>query len=98
MTAAINQLAFGSVPGLGAGNACGRCFAVTADADPYDPEDTGPFTTIIVKVTDMCPVAGNEVSMVAMLDNKSLTRVLAMVWTVNKQPHKLLRNRIPVSD
>ncbi|KAE9399871.1 hypothetical protein BT96DRAFT_965496 [Gymnopus androsaceus JB14] len=49
-----------SVPGMGAGNARGRCFALTADADPYDPEDTGPFTTIIVKVTDMCPVAGNE--------------------------------------
>ncbi|KAE9399953.1 hypothetical protein BT96DRAFT_1100943 [Gymnopus androsaceus JB14] len=59
-TAAINQLAFGSVPGLGPGNACGRCFSVTAETDPFNPEDTGPFSTIIVKVTDMCPVAGNE--------------------------------------
>ncbi|KAJ3890482.1 endoglucanase V-like protein [Lentinula edodes] len=59
-TAAINQLAFGSVPGLGAGDACGRCFALTGAADPYSPAYTGPFNSIIVKVTDMCPVAGNE--------------------------------------
>ncbi|KAJ4492556.1 endoglucanase V-like protein [Lentinula edodes] len=59
-TAAINQLAFGSVPGLGAGDACGRCFALTGAADPYSPAFTGPFNSIIVKVTDMCPVEGNE--------------------------------------
>ncbi|KAJ3927911.1 MAG: endoglucanase V-like protein [Lentinula lateritia] len=59
-TAAINQLAFGSVPGLGAGDACGRCFALTGAADPYSPAYTGPFNSIVVKVTDMCPVAGNE--------------------------------------
>ncbi|PPQ98991.1 hypothetical protein CVT26_014418 [Gymnopilus dilepis] len=59
-TAAINQLAFGSAPGLGPGDACGRCFALTASADPYSPGFTGPFKSIIVKVTDMCPVAGNQ--------------------------------------
>ncbi|KAJ3822974.1 RlpA-like double-psi beta-barrel-protein domain-containing protein-containing protein [Lentinula raphanica] len=59
-TAAMNQLAFGSVPGLGAGDACGRCFALTGTADPFSPAYTGPFNSIIVKVTDMCPVAGNE--------------------------------------
>ncbi|KAE9399954.1 endoglucanase V-like protein [Gymnopus androsaceus JB14] len=59
-TAAINQLAFGSVPGLGAGNACGRCFALTGSADPFDTAFTGPFNSIVVKVTDMCPAAGNE--------------------------------------
>ena len=52
-TAAINQLAFGSAPGLGPGDACGRCFALTASADPYSPGFTGPFKSIIVKVTDM---------------------------------------------
>lgn len=60
-TAAINQLAFGSVPGLGAGDACGRCFALTGNKDPYSPSYTGPFgQTIVVKVTDMCPVQGNQ--------------------------------------
>jgi len=60
-TAAILQLAFGSVPGIGPGDACGRCFALTANADPYSPSYTGPFgKSIVVKVTDMCPAAGNE--------------------------------------
>ena len=59
-TAAVSQLAFGSSPGLGPGDACGRCFAITANADPYSPAFTGPFKTIIVKVTDLCPVAGNQ--------------------------------------
>lgn len=36
-TAAINQLAFGSGPGSGVGDACGRCFALTGSADPYSP-------------------------------------------------------------
>ncbi|KAF9054448.1 endoglucanase V-like protein [Panaeolus papilionaceus] len=58
-TAAINQLAFGSAPGLGAGDACGRCFAVTGTADPFSPNFTGPFKSIVVKVTDLCPVSGN---------------------------------------
>ncbi|THH30115.1 hypothetical protein EUX98_g4074 [Antrodiella citrinella] len=58
-TAAINQLAFGSEPGMGAGDACGRCFALTGTADPYSPAYTGPFNTIVVKVTEMCPVANN---------------------------------------
>ncbi|KAF5373295.1 hypothetical protein D9615_007488 [Tricholomella constricta] len=52
-TAAMNQLAFGSPPGLGAGDACGRCFAVTGTADPFSPAYTGPFHSIVVKVTDL---------------------------------------------
>ncbi|KAJ7460658.1 RlpA-like double-psi beta-barrel-protein domain-containing protein-containing protein [Mycena latifolia] len=60
-SAAISQLAFGSAPGIGPGDACGRCFALTGTADPYSPAFTGPFgKSIVVKVTDMCPVAGNE--------------------------------------
>ncbi|KAI9431538.1 glycoside hydrolase family 45 protein [Lactarius psammicola] len=59
-TAAMNQLAFGAPPGLGAGDACGRCFKVTGSADPYSPSNKGPFKSIIVKVTDLCPVQGNE--------------------------------------
>ncbi|KAJ7065205.1 endoglucanase V-like protein [Mycena amicta] len=59
-SAAINQLAFGSVPGLGPGDACGRCFSLTGNHDPFSPAFTGPFgQSIIVKITDMCPVAGN---------------------------------------
>ena len=59
-TAAISQLAFGSGPGLGAGDACGRCFALTGSQDPYSPSYTGPFKTVVVKVTDLCPEQGNE--------------------------------------
>ncbi|KAJ7493402.1 RlpA-like double-psi beta-barrel-protein domain-containing protein-containing protein [Mycena galericulata] len=60
-SAAISQLAFGSAPGIGPGDACGRCFALTGSEDPYSPAFTGPFgKSIVVKVTDMCPVAGNS--------------------------------------
>ncbi|VDB86687.1 unnamed protein product [Peniophora sp. CBMAI 1063] len=59
-TAAISQLTFGSSPGLGAGDVCGRCFSITGKADPYSPSFGGPFKTIIVKATDMCPVNGNS--------------------------------------
>ncbi|KZS94519.1 endoglucanase V-like protein [Sistotremastrum niveocremeum HHB9708] len=48
-TAAISQLAFGSTPGSGAGDACGRCFSLTGQADPYSPSYTGPFHSIVVK-------------------------------------------------
>ena len=59
-TAALNQLTFGAAPGAGPGDACGRCFSLTANKDPFSPSFTGPFHTIVVKVTDLCPVAGNE--------------------------------------
>ncbi|KAJ7777452.1 endoglucanase V-like protein [Mycena metata] len=60
-SAAISQLAFGSVPGLGPGDVCGRCFALTGTLDPFSPAYTGPFgQSIVVKVTDMCPAVGNE--------------------------------------
>lgn len=52
-TAAMNQLAFGSAPGLGAGDACGRCFAITGTSDPFSPSFPGPFHSIVVKVTDL---------------------------------------------
>jgi hypothetical protein len=52
-TAAVNQLMFGSSPGLGEGDACGRCFSITATSDPFSPSFTGPFHTIVVKVTDL---------------------------------------------
>ncbi|KAI9464419.1 endoglucanase V-like protein [Lactarius psammicola] len=60
LTAAMSQLAFGSEPGLGAGDACGRCFKVTAAADPFSPDFTGPFNSVVVKTTNLCPVTGNE--------------------------------------
>ncbi|KAH9015924.1 endoglucanase V-like protein [Lactarius pseudohatsudake] len=43
---AINQLTFGSETGLGAGDACGRCFKVTGDKDPFSANFTGPFNSI----------------------------------------------------
>ncbi|KAF8889394.1 endoglucanase V-like protein [Infundibulicybe gibba] len=59
-TAAINQLAYGASAGLGAGDACGRCFAITGTGDPYSPDYQGSFKSIVVKVTDLCPIEGNE--------------------------------------
>ncbi|KAF8573595.1 glycoside hydrolase family 45 protein [Ramaria rubella] len=59
-TAAVSQLTFGAPPGLGAGDACGRCFSLTGTQDPYSPAYTGPFKSVIVKVTDECPAQGNE--------------------------------------
>ncbi|KAH9072354.1 endoglucanase V-like protein [Lactarius deliciosus] len=59
-TAAMSQLAFGASSGLGPGDACGRCFQVTGDKDPYSPDFTGPFNSVVVKVTNLCPVSGNE--------------------------------------
>lgn len=57
----MSQLAFGSASGLGAGDACGRCFALTGTADPYSPAFTGPFgQSVVVKVTDLCPAPENE--------------------------------------
>jgi hypothetical protein len=56
----MNQLSFGAPSGVGPGDACGRCFKVTGSADPYTPSNKGPFKSIIVKVTDLCPIQGNE--------------------------------------
>ncbi|KIM44561.1 glycoside hydrolase family 45 protein, partial [Hebeloma cylindrosporum] len=58
-TAAMNQLAYGAPPGQGSGDACGRCFSITGTGDPYSPWSTGPFNTIVVKVTDLCPAEGD---------------------------------------
>ncbi|OCH91482.1 hypothetical protein OBBRIDRAFT_834143 [Obba rivulosa] len=55
----MNQLSFGAPPGDGAGDACGRCFTITGTEDPFTPSFAGPFNNIVVKVTDLCPVAGN---------------------------------------
>ena len=55
----MDQLSFGAAPGSGAGDACGRCFALTGAADPFSPNFAGPFNSVVVKVTDLCPVAGN---------------------------------------
>ena len=33
---------------------------MTGSADPYSPAFTGPFHSVVVKVTDMCPVQGNQ--------------------------------------
>lgn len=59
-TAAMNQLSFGAPPGLGAGDACGRCFSLTGTHDPFSPSFAGPFHTIVVKVSDLCPIQGNQ--------------------------------------
>lgn len=56
----MSQLSFGAPPGLGGGDACGRCFHLVANYDPYDPGYKVPSKGITVKVTDLCPVQGNE--------------------------------------
>ena len=59
-TAAINQLSYGDNTAAGGpGDACGRCFSITGSSDPYDTSFQGPFNTIIVKITDECPIEGN---------------------------------------
>ncbi|KAN0121000.1 endoglucanase V-like protein [Russula decolorans] len=52
-TSAVNELAFGSNHSFG--DACGRCFQITATADPFNSSYQGPFgKTIIVKVNNLC--------------------------------------------
>ena len=53
-TAAMSQLSYGAPPGSGPGDACGRCFVVTGTHDPYSTNFTGPFNSIVVKVTNLC--------------------------------------------
>ncbi|KAG6891244.1 hypothetical protein C0995_008496 [Termitomyces sp. Mi166 len=68
-TAALNQLAFGAAPGAGPGDACGRCFAITGTADPFSPSFTGPFNSIVVKVTDLWYIFIDICKMTALTDN-----------------------------
>ncbi|KAI0287817.1 hypothetical protein BC826DRAFT_1042101 [Russula brevipes] len=48
-TAAANELAFGARRSHG--DACGRCFKITATADPYSSEYKGPFGNTIITVS-----------------------------------------------
>lgn len=58
-SAAVNELAFGA--NSAAGGACGRCFKISADYDPYTPTYSGPWgNTIVVKVNDLCPAGSNN--------------------------------------
>lgn len=58
-SAAVNELAFGANDA--AGGACGRCFRISSNYDPYTPSYAGPFgNTIVVKVNDLCPVGTNN--------------------------------------
>jgi hypothetical protein len=52
-TAAMNLLSFGAPQGSGPGDACGRCFSITGTVDPSTGSH-GSFSTIVVKVTDLC--------------------------------------------
>jgi len=58
-TAALNQFYFGVGPGQGAGPACGKCFKLKIYGDPYDANWCSDAYTLIVKVADLCPAAGN---------------------------------------
>lgn len=52
-TAAVNTCAFGA--DSGAGDACGRCFEITSNKDPYTSSFKGPFRSIVVKANNLCP-------------------------------------------
>jgi len=55
-TAAVNTRSFGATSDFG--DACGRCFEISANEDPYTPSYKGPFgKTIVVKVNDLCPIS-----------------------------------------
>jgi hypothetical protein len=57
-SAAVNTFAFGAY--RASGDACGRCFKITSNKDPYSPTYTGPFNTIVVRVNDLCPMDSNQ--------------------------------------
>ena len=58
-SAAVNELAFGANDA--AGGACGRCFKISLNYDPYTPSYAGPFgNSIVVKVNDLCPASNNN--------------------------------------
>jgi hypothetical protein len=57
-TAAVNTFAFGAFSA--SGDACGRCFKITSNKDPYSTSYPGPFNSIVVRVSNLCPIDGNE--------------------------------------
>ncbi|KAN0121004.1 RlpA-like double-psi beta-barrel-containing domain containing protein, partial [Russula decolorans] len=57
-TAAVNTFAFGA--NSASGDACGRCFKITSNKDPYTPSYSGPFNSIVVRVSNLCPIDGNQ--------------------------------------
>ncbi|KII85274.1 glycoside hydrolase family 45 protein, partial [Plicaturopsis crispa FD-325 SS-3] len=57
-SAAVSQNVFGVGPGAGAGPACGGCWSLTGKTDSSGNALSAP-KTIVVKVTNLCPAAGN---------------------------------------
>jgi hypothetical protein len=59
-TAAASAPIFGA--GTWCGNGCGKCFKLTPTAIGASPEGTGApdLTSLVVKVTNLCPYSGNE--------------------------------------
>lgn len=58
--AAVSENIFGVGPGAGAGPACGLCFQLTAETDPYSDNKALTGTkSIVVKVNNLCPANGN---------------------------------------
>jgi len=60
-TAAASAPIFGSATWCGTG--CGKCYQLTPTAIGASPEGTGApsLTSVIVKITNLCPYTGNEV-------------------------------------
>ncbi|KAF9061877.1 hypothetical protein BDP27DRAFT_1484744 [Rhodocollybia butyracea] len=66
-------------------------FLPDGTSDPYDPANKGPFNTIIVQVTDMCPVQGNEQwcgqTVSEPINSFERNSISIFVWTMEQ--HKL---------
>ena len=58
-SAAVSQNEFGVGPGAGAGGACGTCWKLTAETNNNGQQLSNHGNSIVVKVTNLCPAAGN---------------------------------------
>ncbi|KAB2575840.1 putative endoglucanase v-like protein [Lasiodiplodia theobromae] len=59
-SAAVSQNLYGAGPGEGAGPACGKCYALTAEKDSTGNTLSGT-KTVVVRVDNLCPASGNNV-------------------------------------
>ncbi|EOD45143.1 Endoglucanase v-like protein [Neofusicoccum parvum] len=71
-TAAVSQNLYGVGPSEGAGPACGKCYALTAEKDSSGNALSGAGKSVVVRVDNLCPASGNSVcSMKTLSDTNS---------------------------
>jgi len=44
---------------MSAGGNCGRCYKISPSYDPYSPKSELHANSIVVKITDLCPITVN---------------------------------------